>query len=878
MMERLLRKLRLLLDRGRYEHELAEEMEAHREAIEAELRDGGATAEEARYAAARRFGNAARISDESHSAVAFGAETAAQDARFAVRQLLRDPGLAITATVILALGIAASVAIFAFVDAALIRPLPYAEPNRLMDVTESLALFPRGNLSYPDYLDWKRMNRSFRSLAVYQGDGALLQTAHGGEPVRLLRVSAEFFSTLGVAPAVGRDFRAGEDVEKAQPLALLSYATWQRRYGGRRDVIGQTVQLSGVATTIIGVAAADFEFAPRNTAEFYVALRPDGECLKRRSCHSLMGIGRLRDGVTEAAAREEMKAIAAQLERQYPDSNRGQGASVMPLARAFMGDLRTVLLALQGGAVLLLLIASLNVANLLLVRAEKRRREMAVRGALGASRARLVRQCVTESAVLTAAGSALGLTLAEVTIRVLRGLISKDMQEQMPFLSQMGLTGHVLGFAAVVCVTAVAVFSLAPVLRLPGELREGLNEGGRAVAGRVWRRLGANLVVAELAVAVVLLASAGLLSKSLWKMLHVELGFDAEHLATVQVGLAETAFKEDAKQAAFAREALDRVRRLPGVEQAAVTTLLPVSCNCNTDWVRFVGKPYSGEHNEVNDRQVSASYFQTLGARLVRGRLFTEDDDVRHPKVVVINEAFARKYFPGEEPVGKVMGNGDLAPDSLRRIVGVVGDIKDGALDSEQWPTEYEAFAQDPSTYFALAVRTHGDAGALLPELSAAIRSLSPEVGVDGEATMAVQIHDSYSAWLHRSAAWLAGGFAGLAFVLSMIGLYGTIAYSVSQRTREIGVRMALGAQRANVSRMILREAGGLSLAGIGLGLAGAIAAAQLMRGLLFGVRAWDAATLVGVAAALLVGALGASSLPAARAAQMNPMDALRTE
>jgi macrolide transport system ATP-binding/permease protein len=878
-MRRALRKLRLLLGRGRYERELAEEMSAHREELEAELRADGATAEEARYAAARRFGNAARLSDESHGAIAFGVEAVAQDMRFAVRQLLRDPGLAVTATGILALGIAASVAIFAFVDAALIRPLPYTEPNRLMDVTESAATIPHANLSYPDYVDWQRMNRSFRSLAIYRGGGVLLQTGQGGEPVRLLKVSSNFFSTLGVTPELGRDFRAGEDAENAAPLALLSYAAWQRRFGGRTDVIGQTVKLSGVETTIIGVTPESFEFAPHSRAEFMVAMQPTSSCNKRRSCHDLMGIGRLREGVAGAAAREEMKSIAAELERRYPDSNRGQGASVMPLAKAFSGDVRPVLLALQCGAGLLLLIACLNVANLLLVRAEKRRREMAVRGALGASRVRLARQCVTESAVLTALGMALGMLGAVAAMRVLRGLVSKDMQEGMPFLHSIGLSPHVLGFAAGVAVLAMVVFTVAPVLRLPSpELRYGLNEGGRSAAGRVWRRLGSNLVVAELAVALVLLASAGLLTKSLWKMLHVELGFDTENLATVQVGASSTVFDTNAKQAAFARAVVERVRALPGVEQAAVTTVLPVTCNCNTDWIRFVGKPYNGVHNEVNEREVSSDYLQTLGARLTRGRMLNRDDDARHPRVVVINESFARKYFPGEDPLGKVIGNSTLTPESLRRIVGVVADIRDAGLDAEQWPTEYEAFAQSPDNHFALVVRTRSDAAAMLSAISAAVRGLSPEVGVDGEMTMTSVIHDSYSASLHRSAAWLAGGFAGLAFVLSMIGLYGTIAYSVSQRTREIGVRMALGAQRTNVSRMILREAGRLSVIGIGLGLAGAVAAADLMRGLLFGVRAWDVAMLAGVALALLVAALGASALPAARAARMNPMDALRAE
>jgi macrolide transport system ATP-binding/permease protein len=802
-----------------------------------------------------------------------------QDVHFALRQLARDPGMTCTATFILALGIAASVAIFAFVDAALLEPLPYDHPNQLMDVTESLALFPRGNLSYPDYVDWKGMNRSFTSLDVYVGDSFLLAMPQGAEPVRGVRVSAGFFRTLGIGPAEGRDFRPDEDSLSAAPVGLLSYAGWQKRFGGSHDAIGKTVKLSGVSTTIIGVLPASFQFAPRGNAEFFVSLQPTGSCAKRRSCHDLMGIGRLKDGVTVAAASSEMKAIALALEHQYPDSNRGQGASVMPLAEAITGDIRPVLLVLLSGAGLLLLIACVNVTNLLLVRAEKRRREMAVRGALGASRSRLLRQYVTESCVLVAAGIVLGLSLTEGTMHLLLGLIAKDMLADMPYLDHIGFSLHVQMFVAGIAGLAVFFFSLAPILRLPvAELRDGLNDGGRGSASRIWQRLGKNLVITEVAVAVVLLSGAGLLTKSFWRMLRTDLGFDSSNLATLQIGLPDASFPKEAQRAEFARSVLDITRGLPGVQSASVTTLLPVTCNCDTDWVRFVGKPYNGIHNEVNGRQVSPGFFHTIRARLLRGRFFDETDDANHPKVVIINETLARTYFPGEDPIGKQMGDTKLSPGSLRRIVGVVADIKDGALNSEVWPTEYESFPQDPSTDFSLVVRTSQRPESILPEMSAAIRRLNPQVGVENETTMDMRIQNSYAAWLHRMAAWLVGGFAAIAFLLSMIGLYGIIAYSVGQRTREIGVRIALGAQQESVCRMILHEAAQLVVIGTILGLAGAIASAHLMRELLFEVRAWDLQTLTGVAIGLTGAGLLASYLPARRAARVSPVEALRAE
>lgn len=871
-----------------FRRDVEDELRFHLEAKLEELVACGWPREAAQQEAERQFGSMKKLQQlgeqiggrmERQSALKENWAKLRQDVRFAVRQLARDPGLAWTVTVILALGIAASVAIFAFVDAALLEPLPYARPNQLMDVTESVPLFPRANLSYPDYLDWKRMNTTLNSLDVYRGDSFLMEMPQGATPVPGMRVSAGFFRTLGIAPVLGRGFGRNEDGVSAAPVALLSYSGWQKRFGGRPDVVGQTVKLSGVATTIIGVLPASFQFAAQGDAEFFGALQPTDTCSKARSCHDLFGVARLKDGVTTDAARAEMKQIALALERLYPDSNRGQGASVMPLAQAITGDVRPVLLVLLAGAGLLLLIACVSVSNLLLVRAEKRRREMAIRGAIGASRARLIRQYVTESCVLVTAGTVLGLILAEATARVLRSLISKDVLVGMPYLQQMGVTVPVLLFAAGIAALAVIFFSLAPIFRLPiNELREGMGDGGRGNAGRVWKRLGKNLVTIEVAIAVVLLFGTGLLTRSFWKMMQLNLGFDPSNLATLQIDLPDAAFAKAAQQEEFARQVLEKMSGLPGVQSAAVTSMLPVTCNCNTDWVRFVGKPYNGIHNEVNDRQISPDFFRTIQGRLVSGRLFNENDDAAHPKVVLINQAFARKYFSGEDPVGKLMGDSDLSPGSLRRIVGVVGDIKDGALDSELWPTEYQSFAQDPSTGFSVVVRTSQKAASILPEMSAVVRKLNPQVGVQNENTLEMYIHSSYSAWLHRMAAWLIGGFASLAFLLSMIGLYGTIAYSVAQRTREIGVRIALGAQQSSVLRMILREALQLTLIGTILGLAGAIASAHLLQRLLFEVQVWDLQTLTGVAIVLIGAGLLASYLPARRAAHVSPVDALRAE
>jgi len=583
------------------------------------------------------------------------------------------------------------------------------------------------------------------------------------------------------------------------------------------------------------------------------------------------------------AALAEMQSIAAELERRYPGSNRGQGAVVDPLSEIIVGDYRPILLTLLAGAGMLLVIACVNVASLLLVRSESRRREIAVRSALGASRMRLIRQFFVESLVLVVVGSLVGIGLADGAMHVLTSLIPSFIQSRMPFLHQLGLSSHVLAFATIIAVAAMCLFALTPILRLPLDImRAGLHDeladGSRGSAGRFWKRLGANLVILELAVAVVLLVGAGLLGKSLYRLLHVTVNFHTDHLALVGVMAPSSLYPKDENLVVLQRQILSRVSALPGVESTGITSVPPLSFNGNTDWIRFVGRPYNGEHNEVNLRDVSADYIKTLQANLLRGRLFTDDVDGTKPKVVIINQTLAKMYYPGQDPIGQRIGDDGLSPNSIKEVIGIVDDIREGSLDSQIMPAVYYPIYQDEDNYFTLMVRTSQSEGSLLPTLVSTIHAIDPGVGTADPTTMEERTREGPTAYLHRSSAWLVSGFAALALVLSVVGLYGVIAYSVAQRTREIGVRMALGAQRSSVYKLVMREAGWLAALGIGVGLVCSVGAATLMRTLLFGTAAWDVSTLVSVAALLGVSALLASYVPAHRAASVNPVEALRSE
>ena len=866
--------------RRRSKEDFAEEIRSHL-ALEAdELEREGLSEEEARRKASIEFGSVRNARERFYlkDRVEW-LDNTVRDLKYAVRQMVRNSGFAATAVLVLAVGIGASAAIFAFVDAALLEPLPYTDPTHIMEVNEGNAQFPQWPLSYPDFLDWQRLNKSFQSLDVYSPSGYLLRTPSGSEPIQAMRISGGFFRTLGIRPLSGRDFNPGENRIGGPNVTILSYGAWMHRFGARPDLLGHIVDLDGAAYTVIGILPRSFSFAPGGNTEFWVPINNLSFHEQSRGFYDFMGVGRLRDGISVQSASAEMRAIAAQLQQQYPAPGREASASVVPLSEVVVGDVRPILLTLLGGSGLLLLIACVNVASLLLVRSESRRHEIAVRGALGATPLRLVRQFVAEGLLLTALGAASGLAIAAGLMRGLSRLVPKDMAANMPFLNGVSLNPHTTAFVSAVALLSAVLLATTPALRLSFQrVRDGLADGGRGTANRFWRRLGANLVVAELAVAVVLLAGAGLLGKSFYRLLHVPLGFDPGHVAAVNVMAPGSVYKAEDQMVGLYREIAHRVSNLPGVQSAGITSLLPVQCDCGIDRISFPGRPYHGEHNDVDERHISPGYLPALGAALIRGRYFTEDDDASRPRVAIINQSLARRYFPGQNPIGQKIADDEGGRPAQWEIVGVIDDVREGPLDVPVAAAEYFPINQTLQNSFSLAVRTSQDPATLLPSIVATLHQIDPNLGVSDEATMNGKIGATQAALLHRFSAWLVSGFAALALILGVVGLYGVIAYSVGQRTREIGVRMALGAQRGSVYKLVMRQAGLLTMAGLAIGLACSIGTSMMIRNLLFGVRAWDALTLACVIAVLGVASLVASFLPAKRAASVNPTDALRAE
>jgi predicted permease len=873
-------RLRSLFLRRQVETDLDEEFRYHLEREIDENIAAGMSREEARRSALRAIGGLEQRKEDCRDMRGLNPlDHIVNDVRFAVRQLLKNPEFAGTAIVMLALGMCSSTAIFAFVDAALIKPLPYEKPERLLGIFEKIDPWcDRCNLSWLDYLDWKKQNATLASLDVFQERGSTMTGPAGAVPVHAVRVSDGFFRTLGVAPVLGRDFYRGEDQPAAARSVILSYATWQRQFGGQPNVFGQTVVLDRVPRVIVGVLPKDFHFAPVGFAEFWTPFQAETECDLRRSCHSLRGVGRLKDGVSAAAVLANLISIAKALEKVHPDSNRNQGANVAALGDVIAGDIKPVLLVLMAGAALLLLIAIVDVAGLVLVRSENRKRELALRMALGASSIRLLSQFVTEALVLVLAGSALSLVASHWMIRLLRGLLSEDILARMPFLAGLGWNWRLAAFAFAISVLSAAIFVIATGLRLRlPEIRGGLAEGARA-SGGVWRKLGSKLVVLELATAVVLLVGAGLLSKSLYNLLHVSLGLQPDHLITIDVAAPNASYAKEEQSVALTRNLLELVSHLPGVRSAGLSADgTPLSHNGNTNWIRILGRPWNGGHIEVPQREVSTAYFSALGAKLAQGRYFDDNEDASKPQVAVINQAFARKYFPNDNPIGKQIGQASATPTPVE-IVGLVEDVREGPLNDEIPPVLYRPYNQNPDTYFSLIVRTSQNEGSLLPALGRIVRQLDPEIVTLHGMTMRERMEDSPSSYIQRSAAWLTAGFAGLALLLALVGLYGVIAYSVSRRTREIGVRVALGAESRMVYQMILREAAWLSGIGIALGCLSAVLAAGFLRKLLFRVSPWDPVTMAAIAGLLALASLIASLIPARRAASVNPVEALRAE
>jgi macrolide transport system ATP-binding/permease protein len=804
-----------------------------------------------------------------------------KDFRYSSRRLCRTPGFALTAIAVLGFGVGAATAIYAFVDATLVKPLPYREPARLVALFEHNPVGDRFHLSDFDYRAWKQRNHAFSSLDVYRPDRDTLSKPEGPEEVSAALVSDGFFRTLGVTPARGRDFFAGEDRPSAPRTTILSYAAWKQRFGGDERVLGRAVRLDGDSYTIVGVLPRDFHFAPVGRAEFWTTLH--GRCEQLRDCFPFYGVARLRDGVSPAVAYQDVSAIARQIAVEYPQFSRDRTATLLPLTDAILGDIRPTLVVLLNGAGLLCLIGLVNVSSLLLVRAERGKRELAIRGALGASNIRLLRQFALEGFLLAALGCCLGLAFAMLSMGTLERQIPPNLIENMPYLENSHLSVRAILFAVVVSVIGGVLFSLGPMLHfLFSDLREGLVDGGRGAASTGWRRLGSSLVATEIAITVVLLVGAGLLTKSFYRLLHVDVGIHAaDRLAVVHVG-EQGAWKwKDPANVQFERQVIAKMLALPGVTAVGVSGEPLIASGEGFKQTmahyRAVGRPTVGLGPEPMDEIVSVGYFETIGARMIAGRTFTETDDAARPRCAVINRTLSKELFPSEDAIGKQILSG-FDPEHPIEVVGVIDDIKDGALDLQPIPAVYSPFNQIPIGDFYVTVRTSQTAESLLTSMVQAVHQIDRMLIADEGETMSARIDNSEAAYLHRSAACVVAGFATLALLLGTVGLYSVISYSVGQRTREIGIRIALGAQKTAVYRLIFGESTKPVIAGLAGGLLCSFWLAVFLRGILFGVSPWDMETMCVVVCVLAGASIVASYIPARRAASIQPTEALRAE
>jgi macrolide transport system ATP-binding/permease protein len=880
MLTDLVYRLRALIGRQRVEAELQEELQHHLELEAQKYCERGVSPKSATRQARLVIGGPEQVLQQCREARGTRLlEDVVQDLQFAVRQLRKNPGFTFTAIAVFGLGIAASTAIYGFVNEALVKPLPYRDPSTLVALYERIPVGDRYHLSEFDYEGWKQRNRVFTSLDVYRPDRFTLKEGGGVEEVSGALISDGFFGTLGVTPFLGRDFRHGEDRPSAASTVMLSYETWRKRFGANPHVVGSTAALDGDSFLIVGVLPQQFHFAPVGRVEFWRTLH--GLCQDNHECFPYYGVARLKQGVSVGAALENISSIAQQLALQFPKTNRDRSANVIPLADAILGDIRPTLITLLSGAGLLALIGFMNVSSLLLVRAESRRQEIAVRGALGASRIRLLRQFAVEGFLLAASGCAVGMALTYGLLGALAGQIPPNLLDNMPYLEGIHWNAHLLFFASAVSLLGGVLFSAGPALHLfLSDIQKGLMEGGRTSAGRGWRRLGASLVAIELAITVVLLVGAGLLAKSFYRLLHMDIGIDAGRLAVLHVAQLGP-WDNEKRNLALERQIVAGISALPGVTSVGVSKEPAVGGGEGYSHLfthyRVAGRAYVGVGDEAFDQTVSVGYLETLRARLLCGRYFTDADDASKPGVAIINRTMARQEFPGEDPIGKrIISQYD--PDHPSEIIGVVDDVKDGPLDMKPTAAVYNPFNQNPFNNFYVTLRTSQSEKAMLPSLVKAVNAIDPGLIADQEESMTDRIDNSQTAYLHRSAAWVVAGFAGLALLLGAVGLYGVISYSVGQRRREIGVRMALGAQRHSVYRLILTEAAWLAAFGIAGGVLGSLGLAGLLRGMLFQVSPWDEETLLCVACMLVAVALFASYLPARRAASINPTEALRAE
>ena len=801
-----------------------------------------------------------------------------QDLRYGFRTMMKRPGFTFIAVMTLALGIGSSTAIFTVVDAAVIRGLPYRSPNELYHMWERTPQkeFDQREFSYPDYQDY--LQNKVVDIAAYSGGGTILNANGESERVFAPVVSANFFSVLGVEAIRGRTFQSDEDKQGGPRVVVLTYGLWQRRFAGSEQILGQQLDLAGNSYTIIGVLPQSFQFAMR-PADLFTPYQPTQNQLTRRYMHGTNLIARLKPGVTAAQAQAELSLITSRIEQQYKDSHAGVTLKLIPLQEQVVGQVKPILMILLGAVGFVLLIACANVANLLLTRSLTRQKEVGIRVALGASRWRVVQQLLTESVLLSLAGGVIGLLLAYWGTGALVSMLPPNQINALPFLQTLKVDARMLGFSFGLSVLTGVIFGLAPALQSTRlELTGVLKEGGRNTSGNVSQRLRSGLVMTEIALAVVLLVGAGMLLKSLVRVLRTDPGFNPENVLTMTVVLPAAKYAEAPAQVNMQDQIQQKVKTLPGVTGVGTVNILPLQPG-NTTRVNVEGEPVPppGQELEANIRTVSDEYFRTLGVPLVSGRMFDARDKADGQQVVIIGKTMADRMFAGRDPLSRRLKYAGVEAPPVS-IVGVVADVKITGLDQETRPVIYYPFRQNSSTFANLVVRTSADPTALAGSIRNEIRSLEPAVAIFNVQAMPELIANSPAAFMRRFPATLIGVFAGLALLLSSIGIYGVVSYSVSQQTHHIGVRMALGASAADILKLILKQGLIIALAGIAIGSVGAFILMRVLQSLLFEVRANDASTYAVVAGVLFLIALLACYLPARRATQVDPLVALRYE
>lgn len=813
-----------------------------------------------------------------------------QDIKYGARMLLKSPGFTLVAVITLALGIGANTAIFSVVNAVLLRPLSYKDSNRIVTVLRD----GRQPISPANFLDLQGQNKSFEQMAAAELWGGTLTGGDRAESLVGLRMGDNLFSLLGVQPLIGRAFATDDYQPGKERVIVLGHSLWQRRFGGEQNILGRQITLDGESYTVVGVMPRDFRFPPfwATRAEMWSPLVLANRAAQRNAS-SLRAFGRLNAGVTREQAQAEMDAISKQLEKTYPETNTGVTVRVDPLHEKVVGDVRPALLVLLGAVCLVLLIACANVANLLLARAATRQKEMAIRAALGASRWRVTRQLLTESVILALLGGATGLLLAFWLIDLLTKLLegnTTSLSLTMPRLNEIGVDLPTLGFTLVVALLTGVFFGVIPALQASRQnLNETLREGGRgATLNRRGQRLRGALIVAEMSIAVVLLIGAGLMMRSFLRLQAIDPGFDPRNVLTFTVSLAGAKQYVGAQRELFYRGLIEQLKKLPGVQSASAVNHLPLAGDTWGMSIAIEGHPLPspGETNRAVYRVSLPDYFRTMGMSLHRGRDFNDRDVMDAPGVVIINETAARRHWAGEDPIGKRLTLGDPRTNpKWLTVVGVVKDVKQEAWTSEPSDEVYLPFLQSKSyveetgratSYMTIAIRTTTDPLTLTTAAQNAVWSLDKNLPVSNVASLEQVIADAVLQ--PRFNLLLIGIFAAVALLLSAVGLYGVIAYFVTERTREIGIRLALGAQTGDVMKIVVGQGVLLSLIGIAIGIAAAFALARVVASLLYGVSATDPATFVGVAILLIFVALFACYIPARRAMKVDPMIALRYE